>query len=279
MNEWNQAREDFEAIPIPEELNARVCAGIAEGRRKARRKRLWARSGLTVAACFAVLFAGLNLSPAFAESAAKAPVVGGLCRVLTVTIYREENKDMKLSVDQPEVDSDAAVAKKVNAEIQKRVKEKTAEGKQLVADYKDAFLSTGGTEKEWEEHDNRVTVDYEIKTQTKDTISFVVNTNCNIANAYQESYFYNLDIARDRELTLKDVLGKNWVEICNASIRKQIADSKDPSAFFDKSMGGFTTVDKKTSFYLNAKGNPVVVFPRYTIACGAMGQVEFEIQK
>lgn len=279
MNEWNQAREDFEAIPIPEELDARVRAGIAEGRRKARRKRLWARSGLTVAACFAVLFAGLNLSPAFAASAAKAPVVGKLCQILTVTNYQEETKDMKLSVEQPKVDSDSALAKKVNAEIQKRVEEKTAEGWQLVAEYKDAFFSTGGTEKEWEEHDNRVTVDYEIKSQTKDTVSFVVNTNCSIASAYQESYFYNLDIAGNKELTLRDVLGKNWVEICNASIRKQIADSKDPSAFFDKSMGGFTTVDEKSDFYLNAKGNPVVVFPRYAIACGAMGQVEFEVKK
>lgn len=93
MNEWTQARDDFQGGSIPEELNARVCAGIEKGKQKARRKRFWIRTGAAVAACFAVLIAELNLFPAFAASAAKVPVVGGLCRVLTVTTYREENKD------------------------------------------------------------------------------------------------------------------------------------------------------------------------------------------
>ena len=44
-------------------------------------------------------------------------------------------------------------------------------------------------------------------------------------------------------------------------------------------MGGFTTVDETTSFYINEAGNPVVVFPEYTIAPGAMGVQEFEISK
>lgn len=279
MNEWTQARAEFQAIPIPKELNARICAGIERGRQKARRKRFWIRTGAAAAACFAVLIAGLNFSPAFAASAAKVPVVGGLCRVLTVTTYREENRDMKLSVDQPAIDSDSALSKKINAEIQERVKEKIAQGKKLVAEYKDAFLSTGGTEKEWEQHDNRVTVSYEIKTQSRDRVSFVVNTNCSVGGAYRKSYFYNLDIARDKKLTLRELLGKNWVKYCNASIKKQMAESRDPSVYFDKRMGGFTTVDRNTDFYLNEKGNPVVVFPRATVAIGAMGQVEFEIRK
>ena len=279
MSEWDQARHEFQSIPVPEELDARVRAGLANGKKRARRRRFWARTGTTVAACFALLFAGLNLFPAFAESAVKAPVVGDLCRVLTVASYRESSRDMKLSVDEPAVDSNSPVAKKVNAEIRQRIAEKTAEGKQVVADYKKAFFATGGTEKEWKQHDNRVTVTYEIQSQTKNTVSFVVSTNCSVADAYQESVFYNLDIAGDRELTLRDVLGKDWVGICNASIKKQMAQSKDPGAYFSKDMGGFSTVDEKTGFYLGKQGNPVVVFPRATVAIGAMGQVKFEIQK
>ena len=49
--------------------------------------------------------------------------------------------------------------------------------------------------------------------------------------------------------------------------------------FFPEDMGGFTTVDETTSFYINETGNPVVVFPKYTVAIGALGNVEFEIVK
>ena len=120
---------------------------------------------------------------------------------------------------------------------------------------------------------------YEIKSQTPTAVSFVVNSYVTVASAYQEQYFYNLDVANDRELTLADVLGDDWTDQCNQSIREQMAASEDPAAFFDADMGGFTTVDETTGFYLNEKGNPVVVFPRATVAIGAMGTVEFEIQK
>ena len=85
----------------------------------------------------------------------------------------------------------------------------------------------------------------------------------------------NLDLAAEKELTLADVLGEQWVTICNESIREQMAAAADPSVYFDEAMGGFTTVDENTDFYINADGDAVVVFPRATVAIGAMGVVEF----
>ena len=58
-----------------------------------------------------------------------------------------------------------------------------------------------------------------------------------------------------------------------------MAAAEDPSVYFDESMGGFSTVDETTSFYINEAGDPVVVFPPYTVAIGALGTVEFEIAK
>ena len=279
MNELQEAKTEYEAIEIPAELSDRVGAGIAEGRRRASRRRTWLRSAGSIAACVVVLFAGLNLSPTFAAAAADVPVVGGLFRVMTVRSYTVQNEDETIHVDQPAVSGGDAFTQEINREIQERVDAKTAEGKELVAEYKEAFLSTGGTEAEWAQHDNQVSVTYTVESQTDTTVSFVVDTSVSIADAYQESYYYNLDVKNDRELTLKDLLGDDWVDVCNASIRQQMADSKDPSVYFDKSMGGFTTVDETTSFYINASGDPVVVFPRATVAIGAMGAVEFPIAK
>ena len=256
MNEFKEAKQVYEETPI---------------------RSRWMRQSLgTVAACFAVVVGALNLSPTMASAAADIPVLGGLFQILTVRSYTDENADRTLEVEQPAVTgSDFADA--VSAEIQERVDAKTAEGEQLVAEYKDAFLATGGTQEEWEQHDITVSVSYDIKSQTDTVVSFLVESNVSFSNAYWERTYYNLDLAADKDLTLRDLLGEDWVTICNDSIRTQMA--ADPSVYFDESMGGFTTVDETTSFYIDQGGNPVVVFPPYAVAPGVMGYVEFEISR
>jgi hypothetical protein len=175
MREWQEAKREYEAVPVPPELGERVQAGIRQGlaaRRRAAARRRWVRSAGAFAACFAVLFAGLNLSPTFASAAADMPVVGGLLRVLTVRSYTAQDQDRTLTVSQPAVSGGDEFTKKINAEIQKRVEEETARGEETVREYKEAFLSTGGTEAEWEQHDNRVSVTYSIKSETDTTVSF-----------------------------------------------------------------------------------------------------------
>ena len=121
-----------------------------------------------------------------------------------------------------------ALAQQVSQEIQERVDAKIAEGEKIIADYKEAFLATGGTEEQWAEKDNTVSVTYDIKSQTDTTVSFVVDSYVSIASAYQEQVYYNLDLAANREITLADLLGENWVEICNESIRTQMAEVRTP---------------------------------------------------
>ena len=261
MKRLEEAERNYREIPVPEELSGRVRAGIAGGKRRTRRRAV-IRSLSAAAACFAVVFAGLNLSPVMASAAADIPVAGGLFRLMTVRSYETGNEDVKVSVKQPGVEGGGQLSKTVNAEIQKIVKEKTAEGQQMVQEYKDAFFATGGTKEEWEQHDNQVVVTYEVKSQTDTTVSFVVQSAVSIANAWQEDYYYNLDIASG-----------------NASIQKQMAEAEDPSVYFSAGDGGFTTVDENTEFYISRDGNPVVVFPPYTVAPGALGSVEFEIRK
>ena len=275
MKEFKEARERYEATPIPEELDQRVRAGIRQGRSHYRSRRL-RRSLGAAAACFVVVFGALNLSPTVAAAAADLPVLGGIFRVLTVRDFTDVNSDRTVKVEQPAV-SGSDYADKISAQIQAKVVEKIAEGEQIVADYKEAYFATGGTQEEWEKHDNQVTVTYDIKSQTDTTVSFVVSSAVSIANAYQEQTYYNLDLASERELTLRDLLGEDWVAVCNDAIRAQMAAAEDPTVYFEESAGGFATVDETTSFYINESGNPVVVFPPYTVAIGAMGSVEFEI--
>ena len=87
-HEFKNAKEAYDATPIPPELEARVQQGIRQGKAlyKSRKNRAFRRLAAT-AACFILVLAGLNLSPALAHAASNVPVLGGLFRMLTVTNY------------------------------------------------------------------------------------------------------------------------------------------------------------------------------------------------
>ena len=281
MNEFKNAKEEYDNTPIPAGLSERVQAGIQEGkaRYRARRGRTVRRWGAT-AACFAILLAGLNLSPTLAKAAAGVPVVGGLFRVLTVISYDASDGGINYAVSVPGLEADSTLAERVNAAIQEKMDAHLAKARQDWDDYREAFFATGGTEEEWAGREMDVIVSYEIKSQSETRVSFVVTLGEGWVSSMEERYYYNLDFSEDRDLTLRDYLGENWVETCNAAIERQIADSVDEEGFtlfFAPEDGGFTTVDETTGFYVREDGTVVVCFPEYSIAAGAAGIPEFPI--
>ena len=280
MNEFQEPKSEHEHIPIPEELSDRVQEGLRQGRR-ARARRRWTRSIGTVAACFAVLVGTLNLSPTVAAAAADVPVLGGLFQVLTVRNYTTEQDQAHYQVKVPEVDADGQAAQRVNAEIQKRVDAYIAEYQAMWKEYREAFLSTGGTEEEWAKRSMDVVVDYQIMSQTDTTLSFMLDLSQCSFSAAEERHYYNLNLAEDRDITLEELLGEDWVSRCNASVQNYIAGHTEPdgfSYFFPPEDGGFTTVDTSTSFYIREDGTVVLSFPRYSIAAGAAGIVEIPVE-
>ena len=207
---------------------------------------------------------------------ADVPVLGGLFQVLTVRNYETVKDGIDYDVSVPEVEADGAVTEAVNAEIQERVDAHLAQAKADWDAYKEAFFATGGTEEQWGDREMNVIIDYDIKSQTDTTVSFVVDFAEGWVAAQQQRYCYNLDIANDKDITLADVLGEDWVNICNTAVQAYI-DQDTSGLFFTPDQGGFTTVDDTTSFYMNQDGSVTLVFPEYTIAAGAAGIVEIPV--
>ena len=268
MNEFKSARDQYESTPIPEELNDHVLAGIRRGKTRSRAGGHALRRTLgAAAACFVVVLGGLNLSPTFAAAAGDVPVLGGLFQILTVRSYDEVKDGIDYDVSVPEVEAGGAVSEAVNAEIQERVDAHLAQAQSDWEAYKDAYFATGGTEEDWGDREMDVIIDYEIKAQTDTTVSFVVDFAEGWVASMQQRYCYNLDIANDKDITLADVLGEDWVNICNTAVQAYI-DQDTSGLFFTADKGGFTTVDDTTSFYMNQDGSVTLVFPEYAIAAG-----------
>ena len=183
--------------------------------------------------------------------------------------------------------SDADIEEAVNAQIQEIVDSHIAQAKEKFAEYKEAFFATGGTEEEWGGRTMDIDVDYEVKYQEGSVLSLELSTFEGWVAAQELRYYYNIDVAQNRELTLKDLLGEDYVNIANESIRQQMKEraAADENLVYwgvtetESGIDGFVSVDEDTDFYISADGNPVVCFGEYEIAPGFMGIQEFEIER
>ena len=292
MSKLEAMKERYDQIIIPEELNIRIQQEIQksriqqeEKRRDGRRNmfRKMIRSMEATAAAVCILFtAALNTSPVFAKEAGELPVIGGLARILTFRSYETEKDDIALSVEIPTIEmieEDTGITvDEINQEILARCNQYADEAVMRAEEYRTAFLETGGTLEEWAEHNIKIIVGYEIKQQSNDYLSFVVRGSENWTNAYSESQYYNLDLNTGKMVTLKDILGNDYVELINRSIREQIAErQRAGETFFTADEGGFAGISEDVKFYINGNNYPVIVFEKYEIAPGSSGEVEFEI--
>lgn len=309
----NKSKQDYNKIPIPTELNKVVNDVFQEYESKEQNKeknkgvndlndkkymvdnktnkkikRILTRTGIGIAACFSVFVIGLNTSDAFAKGIESLPYIGTVARVLTVRTYEEINEDgtIKAEVPQIEVDSDNEEVKQavvdINKEIQELVEEHIKLAETHISEYKEAFLETGGTEEEFTAKDLHANVDYEVKAQNDDMISIVITSYEDWSNAYTEQFFYTLDLTDGNVLTLKDILGDDYINKANETIRqemKQRMNDDEDLSYFTEEEGGFVSIDEDTHFYVNESGNPVIVFEKYEVAPGFMGIQEFEIIK
>lgn len=292
MSKLERMKERYDNIVIPEELNIRVQQEIQKSRKQQEEKgragsshrfRKVIRSMEAMAAAACVLFtAALNTSPVFAKEAGELPVIGGLARVLTFRSYETEKDDIAVSVEIPTIEmiaEDTGITMdQINQEILDRCNQYAEEAVKRAEEYRTAFLETGGTTEEWAVHNIKITVGYEIKQQSGDYLSFVVRGSENWTNAYSESKYYNLDLSTGEIVTLKDMLGSDYVELADRSIREQIAERENAGEiFFKKEEGGFAGISEDVKFYINGNNRPVIVFEKYEIAPGSSGEIEFEI--
>lgn len=283
MKVLEDAKKDYEDIPIPQELSERIMMEVkkADKRRKKQMIKRISRYGMTAAASLTILFTvGLNTSVAFANAAENIPVIGAVAKVLTFRSYQTKTDDLNMTVDIPSIDMISEefsdVEDSVNSEIYELCRQYANEAEKRVEEYRTAFLDTGGTLEEWEAHNIEIKVWYEVKTQTDKYLSLVINGAENWNNAGGKSKYYNFDLEKGGLLTLRDVMGNDYGQMIEEQIRSQMKERETTQGikYFE---GELPELSDDTKFYMNESGNPVIVFEPYEIAPGADGQQEFEI--
>lgn len=284
MSILKKAKKAYHSIEIPQELDYVVNKAIS--RSKSHKKNigiLWVkRATATLATTFALFVILLNTNETFAKAVEDVPVIGSIAEVFTVREYKEENDTDLIEAKIPAIKNtgNEELEDRINYEISSKINEVLEEAKQRAEEYKEAVLATGGTMEDY--IPTQINIDYKITYQDDNIISFVITKSESAASAYQEQYFYNIDIENGKELNLRDVLGENYKEIVDEEVKKQIKErmeeNKDNS-YFTEEEGGFSGIeDEYQNFYINENKKVTIVFQKYEIAPGYMGIQNFEIQ-
>ena len=283
MKELKKAKEVYQSIKIPAQLNYMVNRTISEQPKKRAYKFKNIRYVLSTMACTFLLFIFMiNISPSFATNILEIPIIGEVAKVFTIREFKQEDKNKLVEAKIPALENtgNTELEKRINYEIMLKMNEVLEEVEERAAEYKKAVIETGGKEEDY--HPINIQIDYKVGYSSDKVVSFMILKTETLASAYTELYFYNIDIETGRKLNLRDVLGEDYKRIANETINKEIEErSKNPdNIYFAAGEGGFEGIENEyQDFYINSNGKVVIVFEKYEIAPGYMGIQEFEIDK
>lgn len=283
MKKLEKAKEVYEAIKVPNELNYVVNKAILDKKKKEKSVLIYVKYAVTTVACtFLTFIFMLNVNSSFATNISEIPIIGDMAKVFTIKEVNEEDKTKLINAKIPALENtgNTELEKRINYEIMLKMNEILEEAEKRAAEYKEAVIETGGNEYDYQPIN--IQIDYKVGYSNDKVVSFMISKSETLANAYTEIYFYNVDIETGKKLNLRDVLGNEYKQIVDTTIYKEIEErSKNPdNIYFTADEGGFEGIENEyQDFYINSDGKVVIVFEKYKIAPGYMGTQEFVIDK
>ena len=273
---------DMDKIEVPEQLDKVIDHAILEGKYK----RKYKKAKINISA-FLMLFVmcsfiiPLNVFQGFADTMIDTPGIGIIARIFTFRNYEDiDNKYYTLNVRYPNIQDvdDESSDFHINMEINRIISKEVKKSKERSFEYFTSFVETGGESDEFPGVD--IKIDYEIKCDNDEYLSFVIKKSETLGNAYNKWYVYNIDSTDGRLLKINQFLGPNYknkiVESVEREIKTWTTEKKD-LLFDEYNISDY--IDDDMQYYINKANHAVVIFDKYTIACGYAGILEFEIIK
>ena len=274
-----ELRDIYMQTEIPEELPGLVEGAIRRGTRRAARRRNAIRIASPIVAACAVFVLMLNTVPTFANAMYEVPVLGEVCRVLTVRSYHYEDEKKNVDIEVPAIDVEfggADWAENVNQLIETTVENEVAQSEARAEEYYDAFIATGGTPEEY--NPIGIQVDYEVYYASDEVLSFAVIKTETLASAYETFHYYNYDLQTGEELSIEDIAGADWQERAKAALIELISNPGEDESYWDMDDEALEAALDEAQFKLDSTGAPVLVFQKYSLGPGVMGRPELTLK-
>ncbi len=287
---FSMEKENYQRIPVPEELKGRL-EKTTDKARKVHRFRIPAAAA--VAAALLVLLPNTGSEMAYAMGS--IPVIGKLFQTVTFRDYQYESDRFNADVEVPQI-----VVEDMNGaaeETERPEGEKPADGQlqetidqvnfdidevtnQLIEEFKksaEAGESYGG-------------LDIHHETVMNNDKYFTLKLSIfQSAGSGSESYkFYTIDKQSGKQIQIGDLFLENsgYAEVISEDIKNQMREAMaaDESRTYwvdstETSYWNWQGIEEDQNFYLDENGNLVVVFDEYEVAPGYMGAQEFTVER
>lgn len=272
----NRMKEQYESTPIPDELSSIVNKTIATRRRK-NRALPWIAS---VAAACALLFAGVNASPAFAKAMSDVPVLGEIVKVMTIREYAEQDDNTAVHIETP------GIANLGNAELEQTLNNKyLEENKKLYENFKDEVAQLN------QEGGGHLSLDsgYEVVMDNEQLLTLLRYVVESAGGSAESRQYDTIDKINHLVITLPSLFkDDSYIKVISDNIKEQMRQQMqdNPDNIYWVEQPGvepeipedlFQTIDKDQNFYISPSGKLVISFNEYDVAPGYMGVVEFTI--
>ena len=284
-----KAKQIYNSVRIPDELSSRIDESLNFKKTKKlifRKRSLQIVSGLCTACIVFVIL--VNISPSFAQNMQNIPIISNIVKWINIREIKETNELDIIYAQIPNIANtgDSEFEEKINTKINEEIEKLLDKSKREAQEAKNTLIQY---DKDHVFEPINVSISYEIKCKENGILSFIITQNQTDnmhANRHTQKFMYNIDLNKNKELTLQDLLGENYKSIINNEIEKQILEKEEsgegdffsPEDFPYLEHGGwFKGIRDNQKFYINEKGNIVIVFDKYEIAPGYMEMPEFEI--
>ncbi|WP_052356877.1 DUF3298 and DUF4163 domain-containing protein [[Clostridium] dakarense] len=263
-----QLKNEYNNIEIPDRLEDIVNESLGK---KVKNSFKW----VYAAASVGIMVVSINLSPSFANTLEKVPVIGSLVKVVNLANYKIEDNGFEVSIKSPKIEGlkNKDLEYKLNKEFEK-------EGKTL---YKDYLKEIEELKKDGIEGREMVDSWYDVKTDNDKILSLALYTHHAQGSSNTEGKYYTVDKENETVLTLEGMFsGSDYVNVISENIKDQMKDrmkqDKDKVYWIEDEMAeNFNSITKDQKFYINKNNELVICFDKYEVAPGYMGMQEFVI--
>lgn len=264
-------KKDYDNIKIPKELDDVVNNALNSNTKN--RKYI---EKMVIAASLLLVVLGINISPSFAQTLSKIPIIGNLIEIITIKNYSIDKNGYKASIDIPKISglADKKLEYKLNNDFEK-------EGKKLYEDFLEEMKELKADKVQGH---SLVESWYETLTNNEDLLSIVVYTHYTQGSSNTIRKIYNIDKRNETVLSLEGMFKNNdYIDVISQNIKEQMRENmkkdKNKHYWLDDEIAemNFKSIDKNQDFYINENGELVICFDKYDVAPGYMGLVEFTI--
>ena len=278
LDQYIKSKAQEERADVPDSV--KICveqalAALPEISPSAKPTRIWPRVA-AAAACFAfvALFLLPNVSVTYAQALEQIPVIGDIVRVVTIRNYFYADNNHEMHIDEPEIEGgDSGAADLINQDVH-------ALTNALVTQFYQELERDGNG------GHGSVYVDYEVVKNTDRWFTLKLSVNEVTGSSDNYFKFYHMDKKQGKVVTLGDLFRTgDFSELLVNEIKKQMQENaeKDETITYwtnDGEIGkDFAAVGPDHNFYWNDEGDLVIVFDKYEVAPGSMGNPEFAIPK